>query len=566
MPSILFLLFRRMRLPLIVLISTYAVSIVGLVLIPGQDANGGPRHMDLFHAFYFVSFMGSTIGFGEIPYPFTDAQRMWTTFTIYATVVSWLYGIGAMLGVLQDPAFRRVVKQRSFERAVRRLKEPFYLVCGYGDTGSMLVRALTARGISVVVIDIASTRIDDLNLEDLGFDVPGLVADAADPNALKAAGLNHRRCVGMIALTNDDQANLTIALSGKLLARDVPVICRADYLETEANMASFATDHTVNSFETFGSLLAEAVSSPHHYALYEWLTSPKLATIPEPLYPPRGTWIVCGYGRFGKAIAHYLGLEGIRVVVIEADPHKTGAPSDVVVGKGTEAVTLREAGIEQADAIVAGTDNGADNLSILLTARAIKPELFTVARQALRRYTPLFEAARPNVIIQPARVTARKVLTLIINPLLKDFLSLARERDDTWAEALIAKINHMAGGERVDTWTVRVTNDSTPALVEKIQVAQTVLLEHLMRDPRDRSRHLPAVPLLLKRPQAILLLPEADIGLECGDRILFGGVYSAESDMDWIGSNHNVLEYVFSGCERPAGWVWGLLGKDGDGT
>ncbi|MBR9884970.1 MAG: potassium transporter TrkA, partial [Oceanospirillales bacterium] len=78
MNDILYVLLRRLRAPLITLIVVYAVAVLGFTLIPGQDNDGNVWHMDFFHAFYFVSFMGSTIGFGEIPYAFTNAQRMWT--------------------------------------------------------------------------------------------------------------------------------------------------------------------------------------------------------------------------------------------------------------------------------------------------------------------------------------------------------------------------------------------------------------------------------------------------------------------------------------------------------
>ena len=107
MQKVIYLLLRRMRLPLIVLISTYAIAVLGLTLIPGVDDQGNPWRMNFFHAIYFVSFLGSTIGFGEIPYPFTDAQRMWTTFVIYSAVVSWLYAIGSILTLIQDTGFRR---------------------------------------------------------------------------------------------------------------------------------------------------------------------------------------------------------------------------------------------------------------------------------------------------------------------------------------------------------------------------------------------------------------------------------------------------------------------------
>ena len=91
MHNLIYLLLRRMRVPQIVVILAYAISILGLVLAPGIDDQGNPWNMSFFHAFYCVSYMGSTIGFGEIPYPFSDAQRMVVTIAMYVTVISWLY-------------------------------------------------------------------------------------------------------------------------------------------------------------------------------------------------------------------------------------------------------------------------------------------------------------------------------------------------------------------------------------------------------------------------------------------------------------------------------------------
>ena len=47
---------RFMRRPILVLIVVYAIAISGLVLIPGQDAEGNPTHMSIFHAFYFLTY------------------------------------------------------------------------------------------------------------------------------------------------------------------------------------------------------------------------------------------------------------------------------------------------------------------------------------------------------------------------------------------------------------------------------------------------------------------------------------------------------------------------------
>ena len=87
MGDILFLILRRLRAPLITVIMTYAISVGGLALIPGQAPDGGRQPMSIFHAFYVMSYTATTIGFGEIPHTFTDAQRLWVIFAIYISVI-----------------------------------------------------------------------------------------------------------------------------------------------------------------------------------------------------------------------------------------------------------------------------------------------------------------------------------------------------------------------------------------------------------------------------------------------------------------------------------------------
>ena len=288
MENILFIFLRRLHVPLIVLISVYAVSILGFVLIPGVDEQGNPWRMDFFHAFYFVSFMGTTIGFGEIPYAFTGAQRMWATVSIYATVISWLYAIGYLLTIIQDPALRDLLTVNRFRRSVKRIREPFYLICGYGDTGNFLVRALSEAGIRSVVVEIDQDRVNHLELAGYNTYVPGLCADASVPDNLVKAGLQNQNCAGVVALTNQDSVNLKIAITSKLLNPNLHTIARAETHDVEKNIASFGTDHIINPFDTFAGRLALALHSPGMYLLYEWMTSVPHETLREPVFPPRG--------------------------------------------------------------------------------------------------------------------------------------------------------------------------------------------------------------------------------------------------------------------------------------
>ena len=226
--QIIYLILRRLRTPLIVLVCVYAVSVLGFVLIPGVDDQGNPWKMDFFHAFYFVSYMGSTIGFGELPYPFTGAQRIWTTCTIYATVIAWLYAIGTLLALVQSPSFQAAMTRNAFERRVGKIRNPFFMVCGYGDTGRIIVNALVHQGRDCVVIDRDIDRINELDLSDLPREVLHLQGDCSDTEVLSRAGIRNRYCRGVVAVTRDDQANLKVAIVKMSINVPAPIVDRRE--------------------------------------------------------------------------------------------------------------------------------------------------------------------------------------------------------------------------------------------------------------------------------------------------------------------------------------------------
>lgn len=550
MPNIIFILLRQVRTPIIILITVYAISILGFVLIPGQDDLGQPWRMGFFHAFYFVSFMGTTIGFGEIPYAFTDGQRMWALITIYMTVIAWLYGIGSLLSLLQEPGFRRLMTESKFRRYLKRINEPFYLVCGYGDTGSILVNALADAGIRSVVIDHDQARINNLELEDVSFVIPGLCADASIPDNLLKSGLKNNHCVAVIALTNSDHCNLKVAITAKLLQHDTLTIARAETLEAETNILSFGTEMVINPFETFAGRLALALQSPSMYLLFEWMTSVPYEKLGEPPFTPKGTWILCGFGRFGKAVYRRLTDANLDVVVIEALPEKTSAPANTITGTGTDAETLLSAGVLNAAGIVAATDDDANNLSIIMTAMQLNPELFVVARQNLQENDEIFKAVNSNLIMKRGSIIAKKIFAIVTTPLLDEFLKLAATKNNEWANGVISRISGVVKECAPDRWVIEIKSRDAPAVSMAIANSVQVPLSVFLRDPRDRNTPLSCVPLMIKRGRESILLPDADELLQKGDEILFCGHITLRSHMDWIAKNHNVFNYVLTGREQ----------------
>ena len=259
----LFLALRRLRAPLITLIVIFSVSVLGLTLAPGRDGT----HLSFFHAFYFISYTATTIGFGEIPMRFSEQQRLWVLVCIYLAVGGWTYTLGALIALLQDATFKNAFAIERFSRAVERIREPFFLVCGYGETGRLICRALDRLGKRAVFIEDDPGRAGLVELHNYVSDVPVLQADATLPAYLRLAGLTKPNCVGVLALTSNDNVNLAIAISARLLAPKKPALARAETTETAANMASFGTRYIVNPFAKFAEYLALALHSPNAYHL-----------------------------------------------------------------------------------------------------------------------------------------------------------------------------------------------------------------------------------------------------------------------------------------------------------
>lgn len=522
--NVVFLIFRRMRRPLITLVLVYALAILGMTLIPGIEIDGQAQKMGFFHAVYFVSYMATTIGFGEIPHEFSDAQRLWVMLMMYASVIAWLYAIGTILTLLQDRRFQDALREYRFARNIRQMREPFYLICGYGETGNALVQGLTERGRHVVVVEIDEQRSYLTQLQPLPEHVPTLHGDAQVPKHLQHAGLEHPKCTAVVALTNSNDANLKIAITSKLLHPSIQVICRSDSKEIEANMASFGTDHIIDPYDTFATYLATALETPCLYLLQLWLNHKRHAHLSEPIYPPKqGHWVLCGYGRFGKAVYQCLRQQGLEVVVIEAEPDRTGLPGgESVIGRGTEADTLIQARIETASGLVAGTDHDANNLSIVMTARELNEDLFVIIRQNQTANEELIRALEADMRMDPSEIIADRIQSLLATPLLNQFLKFALRESNEWSCELVSRLTALIGSQLPDVDEISITARIAGPVCELLNQGQVLPLGQLLSHP-DPKLEISCLCLMIQRGKHHLLLPEAETPIEEGDRLLLCG-------------------------------------------
>lgn len=562
---------RRMRLPLMVLLMAYTVSILGMVLVPGIDVDGEPWHMGFFHAIYFISFLATTIGLGEIPHPLSDAQRLWVIVSIYISVIAWLYAIGFILSLLQDPKFRRALVRSRFRETVVRMSErmdkPYYIICGHGSVGSSLVEMLTEQHIPVVVVDDNQECIDALEMEEYELDVPALCANACETDVLIDAGLLHSGrgkrqrggCAGVIALTSSDEVNLKVSITSKTLRPDLPVISRAEDMVIEQSMALFGVDHIMDPVDTFANLLSLVLYAPALHLLRDWLTGDPDSDLTDPMYPPRGRWILCGYGRFGREIHDRL-LQGEQeVTVVEMEAKDVPENISLICGAATDLTALNDAGIQDADGIVIGTNNDEMNLTIIRAAYRLNPDLFVIVRQNNKDSSRLFANEAIDLLMETSDIIARRIRMLLSTSLLYEFVQHAQRQDSDWANVLISRLCAVMEGDPPHLphlWSIRVTHEDMPGVYDVLKMGRDVHLCDLFQDPVKMATSLSCVPLMLVRGEMEFYTPDELMLIETGDRVLFCGSKRIEAIMERSCQDIFSLNHLMREEEMPDGYIW----------
>ncbi len=554
MSDIQLMILRRMRMPLVVVIAAYTIAVFGLTLMPGVDPEGRPWRLSLFDAFYVMSYTATTIGFGEVPYPYSYAQRLWMTLSIYVTVIAWAYALGAIFALTRQPAFRAALEHSRFEAGVRRLVDRFFIICGHGQSGQRLAAALDRLGYATVVIDPNAERLRSLLVRDHAQPAIGMVGDARLPDLLETAGIRRDNCQGLVVLTADDEATQTIAIEGRVLAPDLPVLVRVKSPTAQQTLADFGGVTIVNPFETFAFNFGLALGQPDSLRLEEWLTGVPGAKPPPRVEVPRGHWVLAGYGRFGTALRERLEQAGLTWKAIDLDPVRCG--SDGVVSTGLAVDALKRAGIDTACGLVAGTDNDVNNLAIVMAARRLKPKLFVVIRQNQVTNRRLIDSARAQLRFVQSEVMTHECLQLLTTPNLNRFLLRAREQSNAWAVGVCGRIRDVVGDVVPHVWLIdcgRGRLGFKHALVEQREPELTI--GHLLSDPDDRRTRIAATSLLLLRNGRDQLLPDEGTVLQPGDRLLFAGAAGAEALQSRLLDDDVAIDYVRTGVERPRTWL-----------
>lgn len=137
--------------------------------------------------------------------------------------------------------------------------------------------------------------------------------------------------------------------------------------------------------------------------------------------------IICGFGRNGKQAANVLKKHNTRFVVIEQKKEIISSITHkysnlVLEGDGTQDETLLKAGIMRAKAIITTLPVDADNVFLVLSARALNPKLTIISRASDDNSDKKLKIAGANNIIMPDKLGGAHMASLVLKPDVMEFI------------------------------------------------------------------------------------------------------------------------------------------------
>ena len=166
----------------------------------------------------------------------------------------------------------------------------------------------------------------------------------------------------------------------------------------------------------------------------------------------RDHYILCGFGRVGTEIAREFADRGVPFVIVESNSEaiaRAQASGHLLVeGDSTSDAMLREAGIERARGLLAASDSDAGNTFIVLTAKALRPDLYVVSRAARPESEPQMRRAGADRAISPYAIAGRRMALSALQPLMVEFIDMlatGRQEEQILAEIEISEESGLGG-------------------------------------------------------------------------------------------------------------------------
>ncbi len=173
--------------------------------------------------------------------------------------------------------------------------------------------------------------------------------------------------------------------------------------------------------------------------------------------------IVVGYGRNGQQAIEELKKLKTSVVIVDnkesiIETIRENADLLYIQGDATEDETLDNARIDHAKALITALPNDADNLFVVLTARAMNPDITIISRAQNFNSDKKLRSAGATNVIMPTKIGGQRMAKLVAQPDVIDFIEyiMLRESDGVHIEEISCKnISAQFTRKSIGEWSIR---------------------------------------------------------------------------------------------------------------
>ena len=169
----------------------------------------------------------------------------------------------------------------------------------------------------------------------------------------------------------------------------------------------------------------------------------------------RDHFIICGYGRIGTQIVAEFEEHGVPYAVIDQTGEAVGrlrAEGRLhIEGDASSEELLKQAGIERARGLICAVDADERAVYIVLSARALNPKLYILARAGRPESIRRLELAGATRTISPYRMAGHLMAELAVRPALVDVLDMLHHGESEIAvEEMLVSAGMAALGKTIE--------------------------------------------------------------------------------------------------------------------
>ena len=209
-------------------------------------------------------------------------------------------------------------------------------------------------------------------------------------------------------------------------------------------------------------------------------------------------YIVCGYGRMGRALCRYLTQKHLRFVAIEKNVDRIPVMNEdgilYIAGDATAEENLMKAGLQNASNLISALGTDADNVFLVLLAKGLNPDLYVVARASQNASKKPLYTAGADVVVSPFDVGARRMAHAVLRPNVIRFLELA------------------------------FADESTDIHIEEITVAESsTLVDVSLQESEIRKKYDLIILSIVNQDGTMVFNPSADTRMNAGGSVIAVG-------------------------------------------